>query len=198
MTRECNRITQKFKSVLKKTLQKALLQGKPAVGQATGHFGYLQLVHPGFKAGAMEETQLLLMTSSFHSVRKIKTKELQNTVQTFCSSQQSGFWNQRFCQKCICKALNGYLFFYIYIYICIYKNKICTEATFTNTQLYRSSVCTVQYIYTFTVTPAISSIIPSQVLWVALLTSVPFAQKPSKILLLVPKDCQEESERDDR
>lgn len=32
MTRECNRITQEFKSILKKTFKKALLQGKPAVG----------------------------------------------------------------------------------------------------------------------------------------------------------------------
>lgn len=39
MTRECNRVTQKFKSILEKNLQKALPQGKPAVGQAPGHFG---------------------------------------------------------------------------------------------------------------------------------------------------------------
>lgn len=84
------------------------------------------------------------MTSSFYSVRKIKTKGLQNTVQLLAVTNKVASGNNAFAKNASVRHLTGIVLIYIYIYnICIYKNKICTEATFTNTQLSQLSVCTV-------------------------------------------------------
>lgn len=108
-----------------------------------------------------------------HSVRKIKPKGLQNTVQPLAVTNKVASGNNVFAKNASVRHLAGVLYIYMYIK----KNRICTKATFTNTQLSQVSVCTVWYIYTFTATQAISVLIPSRVLWAAWLTSVPVNSK---------------------
>lgn len=63
------------------------------------------------------------------------------------------------------------------------------------TQLCQLSMCTVWYIYTFTVTQAISTIIPSRVLWAAWLTSVPVNRKQNSHFFIPLKGKQQHKVR---
>lgn len=113
MTGECNRVTQ-IQVNLEKNLQKALAQGQPAVGQASGHFGWFKTeVHPGFKQGQWKNWQLLVVTTC--SGRKIKTTELQNTVQPLAVTNKVASGNNVFAKNASVRHLTG--IFYIYIYI---------------------------------------------------------------------------------
>lgn len=76
---------------------------------------------------------------TIHSVRKIKPKGFQNTVQPLAVTNKVASGNNAFAKNASVRHLTSIFLIYIYIY----KNKICTEATFTNTQLSQLSVCTV-------------------------------------------------------
>lgn len=55
------------------------------------------------------------MTSSFHSVRKIKTKGLQNTVQLLAVTNKVASGNNVFAKNASVRHLTGIVLIYIYI-----------------------------------------------------------------------------------
>lgn len=72
-------------------------------------------MHPSFKWEVMKGTQLLIMIIC--SVRKIKTKWLQNTVQSLAVTNKVASGNNAFAKNAFLRHLNRYIFFNIDIKI---------------------------------------------------------------------------------